>query len=81
MRQLVGTGLVLTGIALAIFVGGYLMLYGGAVQCINGITADPVDTNAIVLGGILVLFCEVGAFLAGVVPVLAGIAVFTSFDD
>jgi len=74
MKALFGILFILGGLALGLFVGGYLMLYGGIVQLIDGLSTDPVNSSDVALGAIRVLFFETGAFVAAIIPVLMGAA-------
>ncbi|KKM71155.1 hypothetical protein LCGC14_1433470 [marine sediment metagenome] len=72
MKTLIGTLLILTGLALGVFVGGYVMLYGGIVQFIDGIQADPINSGNVALGAMRAAFFEIGGVVVAVIPVLFG---------
>ena len=74
MKTLLGMLFIAGGLALGLFVGGYLMLYGGLVQFIDGVSADPVSASDIALGAMRALFFETGGFLAALIPLLIGAA-------
>jgi len=61
MRDFIGNALIIIGLVAGIFVGGYLMLYGGIVQIINAIS--PVNASGIAIGIIKVLFSGVGFYI------------------
>jgi len=47
---------------------------GGVVQIVTGIAADPAPDAAMIAWGVVrVLFCQLGAFAAGIVPYLLGL--------
>lgn len=58
MRDLLGTLFIIIGAALGIYVGGYLLLFGGIVQVINSVS--PLDAACIATGIIKILFCDIG---------------------
>ena len=60
MKTILGIIIVILGIALSIYLGIYLMLFGGIMQIINNI--DPVNAKEIAIGIIKIIFCELGAF-------------------
>ena len=58
MRNLLGILFIILGTALGIYVGGYLLLFGGIMQIINSIS--PLDASGITTGIIKILFCDIG---------------------
>lgn len=68
MKNIIGNIVIALGIILSIFIGGYLMLYGGIVQIVNNI--NPTNAGQIAIGVIRVLLCEIGFYI----PWLAGVA-------
>ena len=72
MKALIGILLVLTGLALGAFVGGYVMLYGGIVQFIDGIQTDPINSSDVALGAMRAVFFEIGGVVVAVIPVFFG---------
>ena len=61
MKDFIGNALIIIGLVTGIFVGGYLMLYGGIVQIINAI--NPVNAGGIAIGIIKVLFSGLGFYI------------------
>ena len=61
MKKLIGDALITIGLVAGIFVGGYLMLYGGIIQIINAI--NPVNASGIAIGIIRVLFSGLGFYI------------------
>lgn len=80
MRGLIGGLLILAGIALAGFLGGYVMLYGGIVQLVDGLSASPIDSSDVALGAIRILFADTVTFFVSVVLIVAGVAVINGDD-
>ena len=66
MKDFIGNMLILIGILLGIFIGGYLMLYGGIVQIVEAI--NPTSAKDIAIGIIKILFSSLGFYI----PFLAG---------
>ncbi len=50
--------IIITGILIGLWLGLYVMLYGGICQIIDGI--NPLNAKDIALGVIRILFCEIG---------------------
>lgn len=50
VRYIIAAILFLAGIALALYLGLYVCLYGGIVQGINGVTSNPISATDIALG-------------------------------
>lgn len=61
MKSVIGSVLIALGIILGIFVGGYLMLYGGIVQIIEAI--NPTSPKDIAIGIIKILFSGLGFYI------------------
>ena len=61
MKDFIGNTLIIIGLVAGIFIGGYLMLYGGIVQIINAIS--PVNAGGIAIGIIKVLFSGLGFYI------------------
>lgn len=59
MKKILAIIIVILGIALSIYLGVYLMLFGGIMQIINNI--DPINAKEIAMGIIKIIFCELGA--------------------
>ena len=72
MRNLLGILFIILGTALGIYVGGYLLLFGGIMQIINSIS--PLDASGIITGIIKILFCDIGYVIFWIGTVI-GIAV------
>lgn len=60
MKKTIGYIIIILGIALGIYIGGYLMLYGGIIDIINN--AEPLHLKGVAIGILKVVFCEVGVF-------------------
>lgn len=61
MKDFIGNALIIIGLLLGIFIGGYWMLYGGIIQIIDAI--NPLDKSDIAIGIIKVLFSGVGFYI------------------
>ena len=68
-----GLLILVLGILLGLFVGGYLCLYGGIVQIINGVQADPVNAGAIAGGVIRALCSSVAGGLVAFLVIIPGL--------
>ena len=60
MRNFLCWCLIIIGLMLALHILLVWMLAGGIIQICNGIKSVPIDTAAIIVGIIKILFCEVG---------------------
>lgn len=70
MRNIIGIVVIVIGIALAVYGGLVLMLYGGIMQALNAWGVD----NAVVAWGIIrAIFTSLG-FLPGYIVILIGYA-------
>lgn len=69
MKDIIGNVIIALGVILGIFIGGYLMLYGGIIQIINNI--NPTNAGQIAIGVIKILLCELGFYI----PWIAGISI------
>lgn len=61
MRNIIGNIIIALGVILSIYIGGYLMLYGGIIQIIDNI--NPTNGGGIALGIIRIIFCELGFYI------------------
>lgn len=68
MKKFLATIIILLGIGLGLYLGIYVLLYGGIMQVINNI--DPLNKSQLVWGIIRALLCELGA-----IPVYLGIVI------
>ena len=73
MKNIIGNIVIALGIILGIFIGGYLMLYGGIVQIVNNI--NPTNAGQIAIGVIKVLLCEIGFYIPWSTGVVFGYAI------
>ena len=80
MKTLIGLALIVGGVALGLFVGLYVELYGGIVQAANAFDGPGVDSGALALGIIRALTFELVGLAAGIVPVLVGVYVLAYHD-
>lgn len=71
MKKFLATIIVLLGIGLGLYLGIYVLLYGGIMQVINNI--DPLNKSQLVWGIIRALLCELG-----IIPVQLGIIIGSS---
>ena len=60
--KIIGWLFIIIGIGLALYVGIYIMFYGGIVQIINSI--NPLNSVGIAIGICRIVFCEI----AGLIP-------------
>lgn len=73
MKKVIEIIILAIGLAISLYLGGYL-LFGGAIQVINGIqNSVPID---IILGIIKVAFCELSA-----IPFIFTVAVVIMIDE
>lgn len=61
MKNFIGNALIFVGIILGIFIGGYLMLYGGIIQIVEAI--NPTSAKDIAIGIIKILFSGLGFYI------------------
>lgn len=78
MKLLVGISLLLAAVALAGFVGIYLMFVGGIFQIVHGASTTPVDTGDVVWGALRIVFASPAATIAGWLLALPGIGFIAS---
>ena len=71
MKKILAIIISLLGIGLGLYLGVYVLLYGGIMQIINNI--DPLNTSQLVWGIIRALFCELG-----IIPVYIGMVIGSS---
>jgi hypothetical protein len=50
MRKFIGALLILAGIALGLYVGGYLLFIGGIVQAFTALTVAPISAMGLAVG-------------------------------
>jgi len=65
-----GMLLIIIGCLVLFFVGGYLCLYSGIYQVINGFQADPVSAGTVAGGVARILFAFLVAFCSSVVIII-----------
>lgn len=58
MRKIVGVLFILGGLALAIYVGLYLMFVGGIVQIAESVGAEPTNGDGVAWGVVRVVFAS-----------------------
>lgn len=56
MRKILGATIALIGVALAVYIGLYLMLWGGIVQIVDAVQEEPVEGAEIAWGVIRIVF-------------------------
>jgi hypothetical protein len=78
IKFFLGSALLAFALMAALFVGGYVMLYGGIREFVDGVNATPHDSTEIAVGFIRAFFFETGAFLAAIVPFCIGAALIGS---
>lgn len=71
MKKFLSTIIILLGIGLGLYLGIYVLLYGGIMQVINNI--DPLNKSQLVWGIIRALLCELG-----IIPAYLGIVIGSS---
>lgn len=71
MKKFLATIIVLLGFGLGLYLGIYVLLYGGIMQVINNI--DPLNKSQLIWGIIRALFCELG-----IIPVYIGMVIGSS---
>ena len=65
-----GGSLIIIGALVLFFIGGYVCLFGGISQIINGFGADPVSIGAIVEGAAKIIFAGFVAICASAVIII-----------
>ena len=80
MKTLLGVLLILAGIALGIYVGVWLMLVGGIISLIDGVTAEPVNSSYIAWGIIRVIFASVVGWFVSTLFFIPGL-LFLAADE
>ena len=73
MKKIIGVLLIIAGVLGGLYLGLYIMLFGGICQIIDGL--NPLEAKDIALGIIRVLFCEVGAIPAWL-GIITGVALY-----
>lgn len=71
----VGILIIIASILFGIYVGGYLMFYGGIVQVIEAFQVTPIAAGSIALGIIKVIFAGMGGVVVAFLGVAFGAAV------
>lgn len=61
VSNIIGIIILIGGFLLGLWVGLYLMFYGGIIQIINGI--NPLNAIAIATGVCKVIFCEIAIII------------------
>lgn len=61
MTRLIGNVIIFLGFAIGIYLGVYIMLYGGIIQIIEAI--NPINSKDIAIGVIKVLFSGLGFYI------------------
>lgn len=74
MARFVGMLIIILGILISIYLGVYLMLYGGICQIINNI--NPINAKEIAIGIIKIIFCEFG-----ILPLYFGVIIGTTLME
>ena len=62
MKATIGVLMFLAGLALAAYLGLWVMFVGGIVQIVEAVKAAPVDSWGIAYGIVRIVFASVGAF-------------------
>ena len=68
MKKIIGLLIILIGVITGIWLGLYVMLYGGIMQIIANI--NPIRASGLTMGIIRTIFCEIG-----VIPAYVGLIV------
>ena len=74
MKTIMGVGLIALGIALGLYVGGYLMFIKGIIQLIQGITPEIIASN-IAWGLGKIMLASVTGTISAVVFIFPGMAI------
>lgn len=70
-----GLLIIVASVLLGVYVGGYLMFYGGIVQVIEAFQATPISASDIAIGIIKVFFAGVGGIWVAFLGAAFGAAV------
>lgn len=71
----IGFLIIIASILFGVYVGGYLMFYGGIVQVIEAFQVTPIAAGSIAWGIIKVIFAGTGGVVVAALGVTFGIAV------
>jgi len=74
----VGLLLIIIGIFLGLFVGIYICFYGGLVQIINGLQANPIIGKAIAMGIVKIICATIAGVISAFVLIIPGLAIWKS---
>lgn len=74
MKKIIGLLIILVGIGFGIWLGLYVMLYGGIVQIISNI--NPINASGLALGVIRAILFEIG-FIPTYVGVIIGMTMIS----
>ena len=82
MKSIIGVILVIIGILVGLYVGGWLMLVGGIIQIVNSIK-DGVIAGGIGIGVARVVFSSFFGWLSAIILIAPGMTMIKSgvFDD
>lgn len=77
--KLLGLGLILSGIALGVYLGGWVMFIGGIVQIINeGKSVGDVSGFSILAGILKIVFAAAVGWISALVLVFPGMAMINT---
>lgn len=72
MKAVIGIILILAGILLGIYVGGWLFFIGGIVQIIEQIQSTPVDAYAVAFGILKIILASAAFWICTLLLVFPG---------
>lgn len=77
-KLLGGLAMMLLGIVVGLYVGGYVMFFGGLVDAINAAKATPVEAIMLAKGVCKVVFAGFVGWVSGLLLLLPGYALVIS---
>lgn len=75
MKNAIGSLVIIIGIALAAYIGGWVMFIGGIADVITQVRSPELSALAVAVGIAKVLFAGLSAYLIGVVFVFLGLLI------
>jgi len=72
MKKILGMALILTGIALGVYFGLWVMFIGGIVQIINALS--PLEAMSIAFGVVKIIFASLIGWICAIFPLGIGLS-------
>jgi len=78
MAAFIGVLLIIAGVLLGSYVGLYLCFYGGILQIVNSLQADPISGSEIAMGVVKIMCFALTGAIAAFVLLSPGLAIIKS---